>query len=105
MTFVFKSFKALFTSFVAFWAFPASVLILHHHSWQSPDVPLICGLWSLKEIDLQNNPKQSGSFIRADFKNVTPNIMGKQKGFEICVKTEIMFGDEDETVGILSEYA
>jgi hypothetical protein len=31
--------------------------------------------------------------------------MGKQKGFEICVKNEIMFGDEDETVGILSEYA
>jgi hypothetical protein len=39
------------------------------------------------------------------FKKVTPKIMGKQKGFEICVKTEIMFEDEDETVGILSEYA
>lgn len=33
-TVVFISFKALFTSPVVFWAFPATVVILHHHSTQ-----------------------------------------------------------------------
>jgi hypothetical protein len=67
-TVVSKSSKALFTSLAAFLAFPASVVILHHHSWQSPDVPLLCGLWSLREIDVQNNPKHSGSFIWGDLR-------------------------------------
>jgi hypothetical protein len=35
-----------------------------------------------------------------------PRRLWENKGFEICKKkTEIMFKDEDEPVGILSEYA
>jgi len=43
---VFKSFKALFTFCVAFWAFPASVVTLHHHSRQSPWCPM--PMWNLE---------------------------------------------------------
>jgi len=49
------------------------------------DVPCLCGIWSLKEIHVQNNPKHIASFILGDFKKATPKIVGKQKGFEISI--------------------
>lgn len=64
-------------------------------------------MWTLefKGNRCTEQPKTQWFIHMGRFKKVTPKIMGKQKGFEICVKTEIMFEDEDETVGILSEYA
>lgn len=88
---VFINFKAVLSP-VAFWAFPASVPIMHHHSRQVPLMPLLlllCVTWSLKEREAKDNPEHNDWFRYWKISRKQQERLWEDKDRKAVCETEI----------------